>query len=367
MKVSKKLLLALSVSVITIFALSASVSAASEKIGIVTGNVVNFRKEPDLSSKILFQLNEGTIVTVVDSKGDWYRVVYNDAYGWMHRDWLQVREKSIATGIVTGSVVNVRSKPTTGSEVLAQYKKGAKVEIFEKSGGWYRVSIGEGRYGWMSGEWVRIKEETVSRGSTQPDRTDTGNKGAEASDPVSSSKEDINAEDSQEAGNEAPESEETSGGTEGSVDSSDNADTADNESGAGSGEDIVDRQALVEYAKTLLGIKYVYGGETEKGFDCSGFVKYVYNHFGISIERTSSSQAKGGRKVKKSELKPGDLVFFDTVDDGVLNDISHVGIYIGDGNFIHASTYLKKKITIESLDSSYYSKRYMTARDYISK
>lgn len=365
MKVSKKLLLALSVSVITIFALCASVSAASEKIGIVTGNVVNFRKEPDLSSKILFQLNEGTIVTVVDSKGDWYRVVYNDAYGWMHRDWLQVREKSIATGIVTGTVVNVRSKPTTGSEVIAQYKKGAKVEIFEKSGGWYRVSVGEERYGWMSGDWVRIKEETVSRGNTQTDRPDAGNKGTEASDPGSS-----DIEEAQEAGNKASESVETAdsaGGTEETDDGSENADAADNESGAGSGEDIVDRQALVEYAKTLLGIKYVYGGETEKGFDCSGFVKYVYNHFGISIERTSSSQAKGGRKVKKSELKPGDLVFFDTVDDGVLNDISHVGIYIGDGNFIHASTYLKKKITIESLSSSYYSKRYMTARDYISK
>lgn len=365
MKVSKKLLLALSVSVITIFALCASVSAASEKIGIVTGNVVNFRKEPDLSSKILFQLNEGTIVTVVDSKGDWYRVVYNDAYGWMHRDWLQVREKSIATGIVTGTVVNVRSKPTTGSEVIAQYKKGAKVEIFEKSGGWYRVSVGEERYGWMSSDWVRIKEETVSRGNTQTDRPDAGNKGTEASDPGSS-----DIEEAQEAGNKASESVETAdsaGGTEETDDGSENADAADNESGAGSGEDIVDRQALVEYAKTLLGIKYVYGGETEKGFDCSGFVKYVYNHFGISIERTSSSQAKGGRKVKKSELKPGDLVFFDTVDDGVLNDISHVGIYIGDGNFIHASTYLKKKITIESLSSSYYSKRYMTARDYISK
>ena len=365
MKVSKKLLLALSVSVITIFALCASVSAASEKIGIVTGNVVNFRKEPDLSSKILFQLNEGTLVTVVDSKGDWYRVVYNDAYGWMHRDWLQVREKSIATGIVTGTVVNVRSKPTTGSEVIAQYKKGAKVEIFEKSGGWYRVSVGEERYGWMSSDWVRIKEETVSRGNTQTDRPDAGNKGTEASDPGSS-----DIEEAQEAGNKASESVETAdsaGGTEETDDGSENADAADNESGAGSGEDIVDRQALVEYAKTLLGIKYVYGGETEKGFDCSGFVKYVYNHFGISIERTSSSQAKGGRKVKKSELKPGDLVFFDTVDDGVLNDISHVGIYIGDGNFIHASTYLKKKITIESLSSSYYSKRYMTARDYISK
>jgi len=294
MKVLKKLLLALSVSVITILAISASVSAASEKTGVVTGTVVNFRKEPNLSSKILFKLKEGTKVTVIDSRGDWYHVVYNDAYGWMHSDWLDVSEKSIATGIVTGTVVNVRSRPTTSSAVIAKYRKNTKVEIFEKSGNWYRVSIGEDRYGWMSADWVKVKE-TVSRGQA-------------------------------------------------------------------------DRQAIVEYAKTLLGVKYVYGGETPKGFDCSGFVRYVFKHFGISLERTCRDQARGGKPVKKSELKPGDLVFFDTNDDnGKLNDISHVGIYIGDGKFIHASAYEHKKIVIESLSSSDYSKRYMCARDYISK
>jgi len=354
MKVLKKLLLALSVSVITILAISASVSAASEKIGVVTGSVVNFRKEPDLSSKILFQLKEGAKVTVIDSKGDWYRVVYNDTYGWMHRDWLKVSEKSIATGTVTGTVVNVRSKPNTSSEVLAQFKKGAKVEIFEKSGNWYRVSIGEDRYGWMSADWVKVKE-TVSRG--QADRTGTNNtdknvdKAAESTDEP-----------------EAPMDADTA--VAGETADADGADSTaeDGESSNVAGEDKADRQAIVEYAKTLLGVKYVYGGETPKGFDCSGFVQYVFKHFGISIERTSRDQARGGKPVKKSELKPGDLVFFDTNDsNGKLNDISHVGIYIGDGKFIHASTYEHKKIVIESLSSSYYSKRYMCARDYISR
>jgi len=336
MKVLKKLLLALSASVITILAISSSVSAASEKVGVVTGTVVNFRKEPNLSSKILFKLKEGTKVTVIDSKGDWYRVVYNDAYGWMHGDWLKVSEKSIATGIVTGTVVNVRSKPNTSSEVLAQYKKGTKVEIFEKSGNWYRVSIGEDRYGWMSADWVK---ETVSRGS-QADRTVAGDKDGNAD----------KAGDAQQTGDVPPGTEEPADGD------------------AAQSEDKVDRQALVEYAKTFLGVKYVYGGETPNGFDCSGFVWYVYDKFGISITRQASSQAQGGRKISKSELKPGDLVFFDTYDkNGKLNDISHVGIYIGDGKFIHASTDLHKKIAIESLSSSYYSKRYMCARDYISK
>lgn len=336
MKVSKKLLLALSVSVIMILAISTSVSAASEKTGVVTGTVVNFRKEPDLSAKVLLKLQKGTKVTVIDSRGDWYHVVYNDAYGWMHSDWLDVSEKSIATGIVTGTVVNVRSRPTTSSAVIAQYRKNTKVEIFEKSGNWYRVSIGEDRYGWMSADWVK---ETVSRGS-QADRTVAGDKDGNAD----------KAGDAQQTGDVPPGTEEPADGD------------------AAQSEDKVDRQALVEYAKTFLGVKYVYGGETPKGFDCSGFVWYVYNKFGISITRKSSSQAQGGRKISKSELKPGDLVFFDTNDDNdKLNDISHVGIYIGDGKFIHASTYLHNKIAIESLSSSYYSKRYMCARDYISK
>ena len=337
MKVLKKLLLALSVSVITILAISASVSAASEKTGVVTGTVVNFRKEPDLSAKVLLKLQKGTKVTVIDSRGDWYHVVYNDAYGWMHSDWLDVSEKSIATGIVTGTVVNVRSRPTTSSAVIAQYRKNTKVEIFEKSGNWYRVSIGEDRYGWMSADWVK---ETVSRGS-QADRTVADNKDGNAD----------KAGDAQQTGDVPTVTEEPADGD------------------AAQSEDKVDRQALVEYAKKFLGVKYEWGEESPKtGFDCSGFVWYVYDKFGISITRQSSSQAQGGRKISKSELKPGDLVFFDTNDkNGKLNDISHVGIYIGDGKFIHASTYEHKKIVIESLSSSYYSKRYMCARDYISK
>lgn len=320
-----------------ILAISTSVSAASEKTGVVTGTVVNFRKEPDLSAKVLLKLQKGTKVTVIDSRGDWYHVVYNDAYGWMHSDWLDVSEKSIATGIVTGTVVNVRSRPTTSSAVIAKYRKNTKVEIFEKSGNWYRVSIGEDRYGWMSADWVK---ETVSRGS-QADRTVADNKDGNAD----------KAGDAQQTGDVPPGTEEPADGD------------------AAQSEDKVDRQALVEYAKKFLGVKYEWGEESPKtGFDCSGFVWYVYDKFGISITRQSSSQAQGGRKISKSELKPGDLVFFDTNDkNGKLNDISHVGIYIGDGKFIHASTYEHKKIVIESLSSSYYSKRYMCARDYISK
>jgi cell wall-associated NlpC family hydrolase len=83
-----------------------------------------------------------------------------------------------------------------------------------------------------------------------------------------------------------------------------------------------------------------------KGFDCSGFVSYVFKKFGITLQRTSAGMGNGGKPVEKSALKPGDLVFFDT--NGGLNRINHVGIYIGDGKFIHASSYLGRKVTISS-------------------
>ncbi|MDP4092111.1 MAG: SH3 domain-containing C40 family peptidase [Bacillota bacterium] len=120
-------------------------------------------------------------------------------------------------------------------------------------------------------------------------------------------------------------------------------------------------QQIVAYAKKFLGVRYVWGGTTPRGFDCSGFVKYVYSHFGVGLNRVASDQATQGYKVSRSNLKPGDLVFFDT--NGGRNDISHVGIYIGNGNFIEASSsYSHHKIIVADMDSGSYAHQFMTAR-----
>ncbi|MGI6668790.1 MAG: NlpC/P60 family protein [Acetivibrionales bacterium] len=118
-------------------------------------------------------------------------------------------------------------------------------------------------------------------------------------------------------------------------------------------------QNIIDYSRKFLGVRYVWGGSTAKGFDCSGFVKYVFKHFGITLNRTSRSQATQGVRVKKADLKPGNLVFFDT--NGGLNRINHVGIYIGDGKFIHSSS-SHKGVVISNLNKGFYSKTYMTAR-----
>lgn len=90
-------------------------------------------------------------------------------------------------------------------------------------------------------------------------------------------------------------------------------------------------QDIVLYSKMFLGIPYVSAGTTPDGFDCSGFVKYVYAHFGVNLPRTTYDQVKVGTKVNKEDLKPGDIVFFGTEDN-----VYHDGIYIGGGRFIHA-------------------------------
>ncbi len=118
-------------------------------------------------------------------------------------------------------------------------------------------------------------------------------------------------------------------------------------------------QSVADYAKRFLGTRYRWGGTTTKGFDCSGFTKYVYKKFGISISRVSRSQAKSGTYIKKANLRIGDLVFFDT--NGGKNRINHVGIYIGGGKFIHSSS-SHKGVVISKINSGFYSKTYMTAR-----
>lgn len=115
---------------------------------------------------------------------------------------------------------------------------------------------------------------------------------------------------------------------------------------------------LTDYAKKFIGVPYKWGGTTPSGFDCSGYVSYVYNEFGVELPRTSADQFAEGDKIEAADRVPGDLLFFTTYKAGP----SHSGIYLGENRFIHASP---KGIEIASLNDSYYKKRYLGARRYI--
>lgn len=113
---------------------------------------------------------------------------------------------------------------------------------------------------------------------------------------------------------------------------------------------------VVKTAEKYLKTPYRFGGDSPKGFDCSGFVKFVYNKHGKKLPRTADVQYKVGKKIERTSLKPGDLVFFNTYASGA----SHVGIYYGSGKFIHASS--SRGVMISKLDEPYWKPRYLGAR-----
>jgi cell wall-associated NlpC family hydrolase len=110
---------------------------------------------------------------------------------------------------------------------------------------------------------------------------------------------------------------------------------------------------VVGFARHLIGVRYVYGGSSPRsGFDCSGLVRYVYGHFGVTLPHSSFAQFGLGRRVSRSSLRPGDLVFFD--------GLGHVGMYIGNGRFIHAP-HAGTRVRIETL-AGWYGARFSGAR-----
>lgn len=126
-------------------------------------------------------------------------------------------------------------------------------------------------------------------------------------------------------------------------------------SGSSTSQPPASGQAIVNYAETFLGVPYQWGGESTSGFDCSGLVQVVYAHFGINLPRTASQQAEVGTVVSESALQPGDLVFFNTTGSAY----SHDGIYVGNGNFISATT--SSGVRISSLSNVYWAPRFERA------
>lgn len=116
---------------------------------------------------------------------------------------------------------------------------------------------------------------------------------------------------------------------------------------------------IAQFAQQYVGYPYVYGGSSPSGFDCSGFVTYVCKHFGYSVNRTASAQMDNGTAVSKSQLQPGDLVFFNNGNSS--KRATHVGIYIGGNQFVHAST-PTVGVIVSDMDSAYYGTGFVGAR-----
>lgn len=264
------------------------------------------------------------------------------------------------TGTVTATSLNLRSSASTSGTVIGTLVKGETVTILSTSGSWYNVKTSIGKIGWVSSTYVSVSATAVT--------TKTGTVTATTLNLRSSASTTATIIDTLSKGQTVS----ILGASNGWY----NVKTSTDKIGWVSATYVTVNSTtttrgditrttigteIVNYAKTFLGVPYVYGGMSPTGFDCSGFVKYVYDHFKISIERVSASQATQGVAVSKANLQPGDLVFFDT--NGGLNQINHVGIYMGGGSFIQASSGSSTmKVVISNLSYGFYSDNYMTAR-----
>lgn len=340
---------------------------------IVTASILNLRETPDTSSKVLRQLKNGNQLNVLENSNGWFRVTSDGLTGWVSGTYVKKAEEKTVTvqyGKITGNNVNFRKGPGTGYGVISRMNKGDVLTIIELSGAWYKVKTSGGTIGWVSSSYISpdhaAKEPSDQMKSEAGDniKSDTENKSTNGQ---------INKPDNNPTENRTGQSEIIPVNPTGSESTDQSVSNLKNEAVTPGGSSELTgsemlyvgnftASELIDYATGLVGVKYVYGGNSpEEGFDCSGFTKYVFSQFGINLERVAADQAQQGIEITLDELLPGDLVFSDT--DGGNNNINHVGIYIGDGKFISATSgSLSAKVSISELNSTYWQSSYMTAR-----
>jgi len=345
MKIKRILSMVLAL-VLSIGAMSITAFAAEETmygIGFVNASSLRLRSEPDANSATLVYAPRNDCVVVISKSGEWYKVNYNLQVGYMHQDYLKVltRENAeLGYGEVSGSGVNLRSGPSTTYGKVAVASSGEKCYILGLNNGWYKV-IYNGSICYIRSDYLSLTEIPYEN-QASPNSPKFYRLGKSTG--VAPSAAALNGTVSVGSSASADSSSDSS-----SVGSAPAADTAPSAAGSD----------IVAEAQKYLGTPYAYGGTGSGGFDCSGFTMHVFSNFGVSLAHGATPQLNNGYTVSQSELQPGDLVFF----FGTYNTssaASHVGIYIGGGQFIHAST--SRGVIISSLSESYYASRYLTAR-----
>jgi len=357
--------------------MNASHVDAATDMRTVTASSLNFRTGPSTSYSIINVLMNGQKVEYISTSGSWLKVKYNGVTGYVHGDYVTKgttdNSTTGTTKYVSASVgLNVRSGAGTSYSKLGKLEYKEKVTVLSTSNGWSKINY-NGKTGYVDSSYLK---------STVPGSTDNTNNETTGTTKYVNTTSGLNVRSG--AGTSYSKlgkleykekvtvlstsngwSKINYNGKTGYVDSSylQNTVPGSNGNNANNNNNTVSTKAneVIAYAKTLLGKPYVWGAQGPNSFDCSGFTYYVFkNKAGIVLPRTSSAQSKYGTYVSKSNLKAGDLVFFDTngANDG---NVSHVGMYIGNGQMIHAS-YGQKKIVIANFNDSYYQKAYVNAR-----
>lgn len=272
-------------------------------------------------------------------------------------------------GIVHASALNIRSGPSTSYKVINKVSRNSKLEILEKINHWYKVRLSNGTIGWASADYISTTEDSQNSNTTENMSGKKGQVKVSTSLNVRSGASTKYSVVAKLRNKEIVDLLEKNSGwykvrlsnkREGWVSSdyiniytgSDTSTTTNQTSKA---------QDIVKKAYEQLGKPYVWGAEGPNSFDCSGLVHYVFGQNGISTPRVSRDQYKFGKSISKSNLQPGDLIFSSTSSNKTVN---HVGIYVGNGQMIHApnSNGVVKKVDI---NTSYWNKVYVGAKRVI--
>jgi cell wall-associated NlpC family hydrolase len=227
---------------------------------------------------------------------------------------------------VNANKLNVRSEPTKDSTLVTSIKRGDKVTYYETVGEWARIITWTDKKGYVLAKYLVDSADKVDKVVVEaPKENKVVAEAPKSEEIIVASR---GTDESKEAAPPSPE-----------------ADTLADE--------------IIAHAKTWLGVPYKWAGNSKKGTDCSGFTKYVFAEFGITLPRSSYDYINVGIKVSRSEIRKGDILLWDIDKNGT---VGHVGIYMGDGMFIHASS-SKGKVVTRALAT--YSEKYLGARRVI--
>lgn len=314
-----KLLRTILVSTAVTGSLCISALAMGAENTFATSDALTTSPITPFSSPIVSATPKGSLVVAGSMPGySWYKdlylgsAVYFDPQSTANSENLESTADSLGSGKIKGSQVCLFDAADLNANLIGSYPDGTEMQVLGVDDDWYKVKYGS-VIGFVYGDNFSINSEDNSATA----------KCLSTGDEVSLS-DDVAKEDSAIV------------------------------------DDLTLGQTIVETAEKYLGTPYVWGGTTTRGFDCSGFVQYVYRECGYTINRTAAQIYREGTYVDKSELQVGDAICFASHTES----IGHVGIYIGDGQFIHASSGAGC-VVISKLDLSYYASHYVGARHIV--
>ena len=388
---------------------SVAASASVSPNATVTGGNINVRTGPGTGYSRVTTLGTGKRVAVLETSGSWYKISFDGKNGYIMSDYIlrdgetsapaeteasaAPAETNTAPAAVEGNAtikggnINVRSGPGTGYDRVATVGTGKRVTLLGEEGGWCKIGF-DGKTGYILGTYLTpddgaLETLTVAE-AAEAAQEEIPVATAEAS--LVSGNDGTGAADGGRAGiitggtinvrvGASVEAERLTQVTTGKkvtiLEQTENGwykISFDGKTGYVLDDYVYEGDSLpassvgeqvAAMAAQYVGTRYVYGGSAPGGFDCSGLTMYLYKQFGYSLPHTASGQyANCGVKVSRSNLQPGDLVFF--TSSGAGGKINHVAVYTGNGQIIHAR-YSVGKVHINYLSESYYNKNYVGA------